>query len=73
MIRSRLLILAFLFTPLALTMGCSKDPDATGENGIGAPGVVNPETVKLSDQEAHKLQEKQEEELRNASNGKKAK
>jgi hypothetical protein len=63
--RLRIILLLLCTTPV-IPMGCTKNPDATGEAGIGAPGV--PPAQVLSDEEARKIQLKQEEELTKASN-----
>jgi hypothetical protein len=61
----RLMIL-FLFTLLACPMGCSKNPDATGEAGIGAPGT--PPAQIPSEEELRQIQLKQDEAYSKSSN-----
>jgi hypothetical protein len=59
-------MIACLLASSVLPMGCFKDPDATGEGGIGAPGV--PPAKVLSDEEAYKLQQQRDAELSKESN-----
>ncbi len=59
MIRLRLVFMGLL-TARLFPIGCGKDPDATGEVGIGAPGKVDPSIPVVSDAEAYKAQLKRE-------------
>ena len=57
--RFRLGFVCVVFTVFAASMGCGRNPDATGEAGIGAAGTA-PNTAALSEQEAYAEQLKQE-------------
>jgi|GEM_PF-5629589 len=54
---------ALVLTAGVFPFGCGKDPDATGDAGIGAPGKYDPSLPVLSDEDAMKEQLKREAEI----------